>query len=116
MLLLDYIDERVAIYQTRDKRQLERIDAETNQGQTDLWEAVQEPATAQPNAVISLDIEGMNDVLNSQGYTQAAWWNCIPTAASLLMFSIALRCNFMVGYGDRSSKVKPVRPTRISDE
>src|SRR2546430_17441339 len=34
-----------------------------------------------PTAVVALVISGMNDVLNSQGYTQAAWWNRIPLAA-----------------------------------
>jgi len=40
----------------------------------------------------------MNDVLNSQGYTQAAWWNRIPTAAWALMGIIAICCCAMVGY------------------
>jgi hypothetical protein len=40
----------------------------------------------------------LNDVLNSQGYTQAAWWNRIPAEAWLLMWLIALLCNVMVGY------------------
>ena len=41
----------------------------------------------------------MNDVLNAQGYTQAAWWNRIPGSAWGLMFGIALFCNWLVGYG-----------------
>ena len=41
----------------------------------------------------------MNDVLNSQGYTQAAWWNRIPTAAWWLMAAIAIGCNLLIGYG-----------------
>jgi hypothetical protein len=41
----------------------------------------------------------MNDVLNSQGYTQAAWWNRIPIAAWSLMFLIALLSNLLLGYG-----------------
>jgi hypothetical protein len=40
----------------------------------------------------------MNDVLNSQGYTQAAWWNRIPPAAWAMMVLIAVLCNAMVGY------------------
>jgi hypothetical protein len=40
---------------------------------------------------------GMNDVLNSQGYTQAAWWNRIPIAAWILM--IAALSNVLLGYG-----------------
>ena len=39
----------------------------------------------------------MNDVLNSQGYTQAAWWNRIPRAAWTLMVAIALCCNVLLG-------------------
>jgi hypothetical protein len=41
----------------------------------------------------------MNDVLNSQGYTQAAWWNRIPIAAWSLMFLIAVLANLLLGYG-----------------
>jgi len=40
----------------------------------------------------------MNDVLNSQGYTQAAWWNRIPTAAWIMMVAIALCCDLLFGY------------------
>jgi len=42
--------------------------------------------------------------LNSQGYTQSAWWYRIPTAAWQLMFAIALACNVMIGYGARSGR------------
>ena len=41
----------------------------------------------------------MNDVLNSQGYTQAAWWNRIPTAAWLLLAAMAVCSNLLIGYG-----------------
>jgi len=40
----------------------------------------------------------MNDVLNSQGYTQAAWWNRIPIAAWALLMIISIFCNILVGY------------------
>lgn len=46
----------------------------------------------------------MNDVLNSQGYTQAAWWNQIPGSAWGLMIAIAICCNVLVGYGTRTIK------------
>ena len=55
-------------------------------------------------AVAALAVAGMNDVLNSQGYTQAAWWNRIPIAAWGLMGIIAVCSNIMVGYGVRSVK------------
>jgi hypothetical protein len=43
----------------------------------------------------------MNDVLNAEGSTQAAWWNRIPTAAWDLMVVIAIGCNLLIGYGVR---------------
>ena len=46
----------------------------------------------------------MNDVLNSQGYTQASYWNRIPTEAWGLMAAIAIGCNLLVGYGSRSAE------------
>jgi hypothetical protein len=56
-------------------------------------------AKAQPTPVVALAVSGMNDVLNSQGYTQAAWWNRIPFAAWVMMGLIAIAANLMVGYG-----------------
>jgi len=43
----------------------------------------------------------MNDVLNAQGYTQAAWRNRIPVSAWVLMASIAVCSNILVGFGAR---------------
>ena len=80
-LLRNYLEQRISFYLTRNEKQLSEINAHTAQLQSDLWSAVQTPATAQPNPVIALAVSGMNDVLNSQGYTQAAWWNRIPYAA-----------------------------------
>jgi len=54
--------------------------------------------------VLGLVISGMNDVLNSQGYTQAAWWNRIPKAAWVLMGLIAICANLLFGYGARHAK------------
>ena len=50
----------------------------------------------------------MNDVLNAQGYTQAAWWNRIPNAAWLLMMSIATASNVLLGYGARRTARFPL--------
>ncbi|MGA7136415.1 MAG: hypothetical protein WBZ14_01975 [Terriglobales bacterium] len=98
-LLRSYLDQRVLFYETRDARQIQRIDATTAQLQTELWSATRAPAAAQPTPVVALAVSGMNDVLNSQGYTQAAWWNRIPTGAWGLMAAIAICCNLLIGYG-----------------
>ena len=81
-LLVDYLDQRMAYYVTRDEEELARIVAATERLQTDLWSAVQTPAVSNPpNPVVALAVAGMNEVLDSQGYSQAAWWNRIPTEA-----------------------------------
>jgi hypothetical protein len=104
-LLGNYLDQRILFYQTRDQKELREINAHTAELQNALWSAVEAAATAQPNTVIALAVAGMNDVLNSQGYTQAAWWNRIPRAAWGLMGLIAICCNLLVGYGARNTKV-----------
>jgi hypothetical protein len=105
-LLRKYIDQRVLFYETRDDRQLQEVDATTAHVQADLWNAVQGPAQAMPTQVVALAASGMNDVLNSQGYTQAAWWNRIPSAAWALMVAIAICSNLLIGYGARRGEAK----------
>ena len=100
-LLRMYVNERVLFYTTRDRGELAKINTDTAELQNELWATVRPAATGQPTAVVALVISGMNDVLNSQGYTQAAWWNRIPLAAWALMAAIAVCCNLLVGYGAR---------------
>jgi hypothetical protein len=87
-------------YTTRNQQKLAKINSDTAELQKELWSAVRS-RTAQPTPLVALAISGMNDVLNSQGYTQAAWWNRIPTPAWGLMVTIAFCCNLLIGYGAR---------------
>jgi len=98
ILLKGYLDLRIQYYATRDPEKIREIDVLTARLQSDLWSAIRAPARANPNNVMALVVSGMNDVLNSQSYTQAAWWNRIPTAAWMLMAAIAVCCNVLVGY------------------
>jgi hypothetical protein len=97
-LLKKYLALRVQFYTVRNTRQLSEVNADTAQLQQRMWALVQGATTAKPSPVTVLVASGMNDVLNSQGYTQAAWWNRIPTSAWSLMAAIAVRCNLLMGY------------------
>jgi hypothetical protein len=97
-LLRDYLDQRILFYETHDKQKLPQVNARTAQLQAELWTAVQVPAAAQPSAVLPLVLSGMNDVLNSQGYTQAAWWNRSPIGAWGLIATVAICSCLLVGY------------------
>jgi len=101
-LLLDYLDQRILFYRTRDEQRLSQINAQTAKLQAGLWSAVQVRAVAQPTPLTSLAVAGMNDVLNSQGYTQAAWRNRLPFAAWALMVTVAICSNVLVGFGARN--------------
>jgi hypothetical protein len=100
-LTRQYLDQRIAFYATPDERDVARINAATAKLQGDLWSAVARAANADPNPVMALVVAGMNDVLNSQGYTQAAYWNRIPAAAWAMLILMSIVCNLLIGYGER---------------
>jgi hypothetical protein len=114
-LLRRYLDLRVRFYISRGGEALQRINNETAQLQNEMWSAVQARAEVQPTPTIALTVSGMNDVLNAQGYTQAAWWNRIPFEAWVLLAAIAIGCNLLVGYGaHRRSMLLVVLPLAAS--
>jgi hypothetical protein len=105
-LLKSYLDLRIRTYEAPHGQKLRDLDAETMRLQSQLWSAVatstaSEKSTGQQSVLALLVVGGMNDVLNSEGYTQAAWWNRIPYAAWALMMIISLFCNLMIGYAAR---------------
>ena len=115
-LLKNYLDQRVRFYETRDDQQLAPINAQTEQLQSELWSIVQAAAAKQPTYPVGLAVSGMNDVLNSQGYTQAAWWYRLPAAAWALMAAIAVFSTLLIGYSShrRGITVFAVLPVAIS--
>jgi hypothetical protein len=97
-LLRSYLDERILFYEERHEGNLALINDQTARLQGEMWSVVRSAAAVQATPVASLAAAGMNDVLNSQGYTQAAWWNRIPEAAWILMAAIAICSCVMVGF------------------
>jgi hypothetical protein len=97
-LLTQYLDERLLFYTISDPRQLERIANERAKLQAEMWSIVQNAALAGPTPPVALAVSGMNDVLNRQAYTQAAWWNRIPVGAWSLMVGLAVCSCMLIGY------------------
>jgi hypothetical protein len=97
-LLRRYLDQRILWYKSRNRPKLRQINVETARLQSEMWSVVAPPAVDKPTTVAALILAGMNDVLNSQGYTQASWWNRIPTGAWMLLVLISIFCNILVGY------------------
>lgn len=110
--LLAYLDQRILFYTERREEVIHEVNAQTDKLQTEMWSVTQTAALAQPTPISALAVTGMNDVLNSQGYTQAAWWNRIPFAAWIMMAGIALAANVQtgLGLGFRNIKEKSMLP------
>jgi hypothetical protein len=107
-LLKVYTQSRIAFYENTNWTMLPLINNQTATLQNDLWHEASKPALAMPNPVIALVVAGMNDVLNSQGYTQAAWWNRLPADVWMLQLLVAISANFLFGYSehrDRSARL-----------
>lgn len=105
-LLIEYLDQRILWHQTRAEDHLRQISADTARLQNEMWSAVKGAAKAEPTPLAALAASGMNDVLNSQGYTQAAWWNRIPFSAWFLVVAMSICCNLLLGFATRDSKAK----------
>ena len=109
-LLNRYVNQRIAFYLGGGEASVEA------KLQSELWSAVGQVARSQATPVVALAVSGMNDVLNSQGYTQAAWWNRIPVSAWGLMGLMAILSNMLLGYRERkTSRLVPlILPTIAS--
>jgi hypothetical protein len=82
-----------------------------------MWRIVQSAASERPTPPVALAVSGLNDVLNTQGYTQAAWWNRIPIGAWDLMVILAVGCSVLIGYSARRKQaflLTPVLPLVVS--
>ncbi|MDR5758993.1 hypothetical protein [Caballeronia sp. LZ035] len=101
--LMHYTRLRLASYRTRDSVELAKINRDMANIETELWQLATQVAKAQPTPIGALVVAGMNDVLNSQDYAEAARINHIPAGAWYLMIIIALLGCVVQGYGAKGS-------------
>jgi len=115
-LLTQYTDQRLLFYTTGNRQKLDAINVETARLQNEMWSTVQSVAKTQQTPTVALAVAGMNDVLNRQGYTQAAWWNRIPLGAWALMTILAISCSLLIGFAThrRGAGLFTVMPFLVS--
>jgi hypothetical protein len=90
-------------YTTRSLRRASEITADTARLQTELWSTVRRAIVAVPAPLMGVLVSGMNDVMNAQRSTEAAWLNRIPVAAWVLMLMIGMGCSWLWGYRARQT-------------
>jgi uncharacterized membrane protein len=100
-LLSRYVRQRILFYQVDDPARLAQIQAQTDGLERQLWSAVSGAAAAAPTPVSALAAAGMNDVLNAEMHTDAAWGYHIPVAVWLLLLLIAFGGNVLIGASEK---------------
>jgi hypothetical protein len=98
-LMRTYVDQRLAFYGLSDPDAVTKNAAATTETMDALWAAIAPATKAGQTSVAALVAAGMNDVLNSYGYTVAAWRNRLPPEVWMLLIVVAASCNFLIGFG-----------------
>jgi hypothetical protein len=93
-LLKTYVDQRILFYVTSNEQELRQINSRTAELQTEMWSVTSSSVTGLPAPMAIFVLGAMNAVLDSQGYTQAAWRNRIPKGAWVLMVLISILCKY----------------------
>jgi hypothetical protein len=104
-LLRRYTDLRIRFYLAHRKADISRINADTEGMDGQLWGLTAKATNSKSSPQSALAASGMNEVLDSKVFTQAARWNRIPPAAWLLMFLTAALSNLLLGYGAKGKAV-----------
>src|SRR5262245_8663494 len=102
-LLKTYLDQRVRYFSTRSESRVVEISSETERLQKELWTTLQAAIPAVPPPLMGLLVTALNDVVNSERSTQAAWRNRIPLAAWILIIGIGIGCAGLIGYRARGT-------------
>jgi len=100
-LLKKYLDQRMLFYTIRSSGRASEITSGTVRLQTELWSTLRPAIAAVPPPLMGLLVSGMNDVINSQRSSQAAWLNRVPVAAWVLMTAIGIGCCWLIAYRAR---------------
>ena len=69
------------------------------------WFAAFPAANARPTQITALAVTGVNDGLDAQGSTQAAWLNRLLAGVWAIMGLIALATNVLIGVSERNKGV-----------
>ena len=77
-LLKNYLHLRILYYEAHREKNVTEISGQTARLQSEMWAAVVPSTSVQPTQVGALVVSGMNDVLNSQGYTPGGTASPVP--------------------------------------
>ncbi len=100
-LLKRYLDQRLLFFTVRNEEQRAGIAVNTARLQSELWATFRTGIVSVPPPLMGLLVSAMNDLVNSQRTSQAAWLNRIPIAAWAMMLLIAGGNCWLIGYRAR---------------
>jgi len=97
-LLKQFIQLRIAYYETKDYTELAGIRAERVKVEAQMWPIVERNAKANPTPIMREVVAGMDKVLNRPSYSFAAANDRIPDAVWTLLSVLAFFCCALIGY------------------
>jgi hypothetical protein len=102
-VLIQYLEQRLLFYAISSPKGaiLSGRDTDTARLQAELWSAIQPALAAVPPPLMGVLVTGLNDVVNSQRSTLAAWANRIPLGAWALMATISIGSCWLLAYRAR---------------
>jgi hypothetical protein len=103
-LLGQYTLQRILFYGVDDPARLKQIRSGTERLRSELWSAVTPRATSARDPVTALAVSAMNDVLNTEIHTDAAWRYHIPVAVWFMLLLIAFAGNLLLGLSEKRER------------
>ena len=105
-LIRKYASLRVAFFSDQGANDLAKLAVETTRLQDQMWESVSHAGANQATPLVALAVSGMNEVIDSEGRSRAAWQNRLPDAVWGLLLFIAVGANLLFGVGQ--TRVPPL--------
>ncbi|MBV8600768.1 MAG: hypothetical protein JO359_04290 [Candidatus Eremiobacteraeota bacterium] len=107
-LLKRYLAGRIEYYVVRNPQRLAENASTSTKLQDQLWGTVQRVAAARPTPITGLTVSGLNDVIDSQGFVEAAYRNRIPVAAWGMLLAISIFSSVLVPYNTKRRNPRAV--------
>ena len=100
-LLKKYLDRVVLLYTAGSRHRALEIRADVVRLQAELWATLRPALEKVPPPLLGALVQGLNDVVNTQRSSQAAWQNRIPVGAWALIIAISIGCCWLIGFRAR---------------
>jgi hypothetical protein len=113
-LLRRYAQMRIGFYQSADEGRLAELAGETDRVQEALLAQLAAYSEKNPTPISALLISGLNAVIDSRGFTEAAWGNRLPIEVWFMLALFGMGANALMGAGAAGSRAVWLTPAAVA--